>query len=125
MKRDCLSRRVVSPKTSGRNSSWKGGEERKGQVDERERIGTGTAGKRRKVRKEERSGSSGGALTACLALERSSIWTCRSSISASMDLRALTAAAQVNSDSSSWMMGVKAELEQQQQHLRCAGAASR
>ncbi len=41
-------------------------------------------------------------LTACLVLEMSSIWTCRSSISTSMDLRALTAAAQVNSDSSSW-----------------------
>lgn len=40
-------------------------------------------------------------LTACLVLEMSSIWTCRSSISTSMDLRALTAAAQVNSDSSS------------------------
>lgn len=41
-------------------------------------------------------------LTACFVLEMSSIWTCRSSISTSMDLRALTAAAQVNSDSSSW-----------------------
>lgn len=40
-------------------------------------------------------------LTACLVLEMSSIWTCRSSISTSMDLRAFTAAAQVNSDSSS------------------------
>ncbi len=44
-------------------------------------------------------------LTACFVLEMSSIWTCRSSISTSMDLRALTAAAQVNSDSSSWNRG--------------------
>lgn len=40
-------------------------------------------------------------LTAALALARSSICRWRSSISTSMDLRALTAAAQVNSDSSS------------------------
>jgi hypothetical protein len=40
-------------------------------------------------------------LTACLALEMSSICTCKSSISTSIDLRAFTAAAQVNSDSSS------------------------
>lgn len=40
-------------------------------------------------------------LTACLDLDMSSIWTWRSSISTSIDFRALTAAAHVNSDSSS------------------------
>ena len=43
-----------------------------------------------------------GHLTAVLALAMSSICRCRSSISTSIALRAFTAAAQVNSDSSSW-----------------------
>lgn len=47
------------------------------------------------------------ALTAALALARSSICRWRSSISTSMDLRALTAAAQVNSDSSSCRDGAQ------------------
>lgn len=41
-------------------------------------------------------------LTAVLALAMSSICRCRSSISTSIAFRAFTAAAQVNSDSSSW-----------------------
>lgn len=41
-------------------------------------------------------------LTAVLALVMSSICRCRSSISTSIAFRAFTAAAQVNSDSSSW-----------------------
>lgn len=40
-------------------------------------------------------------LTAILVLTTSSIWICKSSISISMPFRAFTAAAQVNSDSSS------------------------